>query len=167
MKRGEIYFIERGYEDEGSVQRAGRPAIIVSNDKCNENSSVFEIVYLTTQPKTDLPTHVDIRSAPKSSIALCEQINSVYLDRIGDYIGTCTEYEMAMIDAALAISLNLNFEAPKKEKAVVAPTIVQNPDSVLKTELKEKETDIVRLTVERDTYKALYENMLERLVAAR
>ena len=166
MKRGDIYFIERGYSV-GSEQRAGRPAIIVSNDKCNDNSDVVEVVYLTTQPKSDLPTHVDIRSAPKESIALCEQINSVFVDRVGDYIGTCTDYEMMLIDAALAISLGLNFDAPKKEKAVATPKPVPLDDSVLKTELHEKETDIVRLTVERDTYKDLYENMLERLVAAR
>ena len=82
MRRGDIYFIDRCYEEQGSEQRAGRPAIIVSNDKNNENSSVFEVVYLTTKPKADLPTHVDIRSAPQNSIALCEQINSVYIDRI-------------------------------------------------------------------------------------
>ena len=166
MKRGDIYFITRGYTEEGSEQRAGRPAIIVSNDKCNEYSDVLEVVYLTTQAKTDLPTHVDIRSAPKSSIALCEQVNSIFVDRFGDYIGTCTEYEMMMIDAALAISLGLEFDAPKKEK-VVAPKVENVADSVLKTELHERENDIVRLTTERDTYKGLYESMLDRLVAAR
>ena len=166
MKRGEIYFIERGYEEQGSEQKAGRPAIIVSNDKCNANSSVLEVVYLTTQPKSDLPTHVDIRSAPKNSIALCEQINSVYLERIGDYIGECSEYEMALVDAALAISLGLNFDSPKKEKTV-APKADPVPDSTLKTELRVLETDIVKLTTERDTYKALYESTLDRLVAAR
>ena len=172
MRRGDIYFITRGYTEEGSEQRAGRPAIIVSNDKCNEHSDVLEVVYLTTQTKTDLPTHVDIRSAPKSSIALCEQINSIYKDKFGDYIGTCTEFEMAMVDAALAISLGLNFDAPKKEKVVESKPVVQKvetsaTDAVLKAELKERETNIVKLTTERDTYKALYESMLDRLVAAR
>lgn len=164
MKRGDIYFITRGYTEEGSEQRAGRPAIIVSNDKCNENSDVLEVVYLTTQPKNDLPTHVDIRSAPKSSIALCEQINSIYRDRFGEYLATCTEYEMALIDAALAISLDLKFDAPKKEKAVVVPL----PDnSAIKEKLKERETEIVKISTERDTYKALYEGVLDRLVAAK
>lgn len=166
MKRGDIYFITRGYTEEGSEQRAGRPAIIVSNDKCNEHSDVLEVVYLTTQPKNDLPTHVDIRSTQRNSIALCEQVNSIFVDRFGDYIGTCTEFEMAMVDAALAISLGLNFDAPKKEK-VVEPAVVQTPDTVLKTELHERENDIVKLTTERDTYKALYESVLDRLVAAR
>lgn len=38
MKRGEIYYIESAYRETGSEQRGGRPAVIVSNDKNNENS---------------------------------------------------------------------------------------------------------------------------------
>ena len=172
MKRGEIYFIERGYQEEGSEQRAGRPAIIVSNDKCNENSSVVEVVYLTSQPKTDLPTHVDIRSTPKVSIALCEQINSIYKDRIGDYIGNATDYEMMMIDAALAISLDLKFEAPKKTQVVnnvvsLADRKEQAGSCDNGAERKRLEEEIIKLKTERDTFEALYNGMLDRLVAAK
>ena len=35
----------------GSEQRADRPAIIISNDRNNNHSSVYEVVYMTTQPK--------------------------------------------------------------------------------------------------------------------
>lgn len=52
MKRGEIYYIESTYRETGSEQRGGRPAVIVSNDKNNENSEVVEVVYMTTKPKT-------------------------------------------------------------------------------------------------------------------
>ena len=77
MKRGEIYYIESTYRETGSEQRGGRPAVIVSNDKNNENSEVVEVVYMTTKPKNDLPTHVFIRSALSPSTVLCEQVNSV------------------------------------------------------------------------------------------
>lgn len=50
MKRGEIYYIESTYRETGSEQRGGRPAVIVSNDKNNENSEVVEVVYMTTKP---------------------------------------------------------------------------------------------------------------------
>ena len=73
MKRGEIYYIESTYRETGSEQRGGRPAVIVSNDKNNENSEVVEVVYMTTKPKNDLPTHVFIRSALSPSTVLCEQ----------------------------------------------------------------------------------------------
>ena len=52
MKRGEIYYIESTYREIGSEQRGGRPAVIVSNDKNNENSEVVEVVYMTTKPTT-------------------------------------------------------------------------------------------------------------------
>ena len=175
MKRGEIYYIERSsYGETGSEQRSGRPAIIVSNDKCNEYSEVLEVVFLTTQPKNDLPTHIDIRSSTKPSVALCEQINSIASQRFGEYIGTCSDYEMMMVDAALAISLGLEFEKKpeKKEEKKIEPKKVGGGEPVGKPvvdneQIKKKDEEIVRLTAERDTFKALYDQLFERMLSAR
>lgn len=129
IKRGEIFYIGSSYQEIGSEQRAGRPAVVVSNNMANEHSQVVEIVYLTTQPKSDLPTHIDIRSASKPSIALCEQICSVSKERVGDFIGTCTEYEMKMIDAALLISLGIEVPPIRviEKKAVELPKTEETP----------------------------------------
>ena len=63
IKRGEMFYISRGRASyNGREQHADRPAVVVSNNKNNENSNVVEVVYMTTQPKTDLPTHVTVRS---------------------------------------------------------------------------------------------------------
>lgn len=107
IKRGDIYYIESGYATVGSEQRPGRPAIVVSNDRNNEHSSTLEVVYLTTQPKHDLPTHVTIRSTSRESTALCEQITSVAFERFGDYHGRITEQELRRIETAMMISLGL------------------------------------------------------------
>lgn len=107
IKRGDIYYIESGGYTTGSEQRPGRPAIVVSNDKNNEHSATLEVVYLTTQPKHDLPTHVTIRSTSRESIALCEQITSVAVERFGDYHGRVTEQELTRIETAMMISLGL------------------------------------------------------------
>jgi len=107
IKRGDIYYIESGYATVGSEQRPGRPAIVVSNDRNNEHSSTLEVVYLTTQPKHDLPTHVTIRSTSRESTALCEQITSVAFERFGDYHGRVTEQELRRIETAMMISLGL------------------------------------------------------------
>lgn len=153
-RRGEIFYIERAGDSYGSEQQAGRPAVIVSNDKNNEYSSTLEVVYLTTQPKTELPTHVDIRSAKKNSIALCEQVHTVSVQRVGDFFGTCSEYEMQLIDAALMISLGIDFEKQQEEPSIEKP----------KPEMTKENSDVVvRLTTERDVYKRLYEQMLERV----
>ena len=106
VKRGEIYYISRGGYNTGSEQQADRPGVIVSNDKNNKNSQTLEVVYLTTQPKNELPTHCTIRSTGRVSTVLCEQIHTV-VERIGKYIGVCTAQEMQNIDIGLMISIGL------------------------------------------------------------
>lgn len=49
VMRGEMYYIHEDYSSVGSEMKAGRPAIIVSNDMNNEFSSTVEIIYLTTE----------------------------------------------------------------------------------------------------------------------
>lgn len=107
VKRGEIYYISRGGYNTGSEQQADRPGVIVSNDKNNKNSQTLEVVYLTTQPKNELPTHCTIRTTGRVSTALCEQIHTVAVERIGKYIGVCTAQEMQNIDIGLMISIGL------------------------------------------------------------
>lgn len=107
VKRGEIYYISRGGYNTGSEQQADRPGVVVSNDKNNKNSQTLEVVYLTTQPKNELPTHCTIRSTGRVSTVLCEQIHTVAVERIGKYIGVCTAQEMQNIDIGLMISIGL------------------------------------------------------------
>lgn len=108
VKRGEIYYISRGGYNTGSEQQADRPGVIVSNDKNNKNSQTLEVVYLTTQPKNELPTHCTIRSTGRVSTVLCEQIHTAAVERIGKYIGVCTAQEMQNIDIGLMISIGLD-----------------------------------------------------------
>jgi mRNA interferase MazF len=112
IKRGDVYFIEREDSEVGSEQRAGRPAIVVSNDAQNATSNVVQVVFLTTRPKTDLPTHVTVRSTGVMSTALCEQVTPVDISRIGDWRCTCSNTEMEAINRALSISLALESKAP-------------------------------------------------------
>ena len=182
VRRGEIYYIEKSYTQNGSEQADGRPAIIVSNDKCNKASSVVEVVYLTTQPKTDLPTHVEIRSARKPSTALCEQITSVYEDRIGSYIGKCTEREMETLDIALGISLGIDLVPndelePEPEvaqcgdamkEALIAAEVEKKLESgqvVSREVLIKAEAERIKAEAERDVYKSLYEKLLEKAMS--
>ena len=119
--RGEIYYVRPAISSVGSEQVSGRPAIVVSNDKANLYSPVLEMVYLTTQPKNSLPTHVDITSVDRPSIALCEQIHSVAKSRVGGFIAKCTETEMAMVDGALCVSLGLEPQVISEPERVSIP----------------------------------------------
>lgn len=157
---------------------------MVSNDENNRYSGVIEVVYLTTAPKTDLPTHVIINSTGRKSTVLCEQVTSVSVDRVNNYIGQVSEQEMKNIEIALMISLAIG-ENTKTSKAYREERIRQQEEiERLKTEnenLKEEKAAygantelheqamtspdvIVKLETERDTYKALYEQLFERLL---
>ena len=109
MTRGDIVVVHNDPEKvTGSEWLKDRPAIIVSNNACNEHSPVVEVVYLTTaKRKRHLPTHVLIRSSPDISTALCEAVYSVDKSRIERTLGHCTRWEMVCIDQALKISLGL------------------------------------------------------------
>ena len=109
MRRGDIVFVhnENG-KSTGSEWQKDRPAIVVSNNLCNEHSPVVEVVYATTSPRKHLlPTHVIIHSTPFNSIALCEAVYSVDKSRIERVIGHCSTSEILRINNALAISLGL------------------------------------------------------------
>lgn len=142
MKRGEIYYIESTYRETGNEQRGGRPAVIVSNDKNNENSEVVEVVYMTTKPKNDLPTHVFIRSALSPSTVLCEQVNSVSVKRIGTLIGKLTKSELAAKETE-----HLLEEISKQPLRIVQ----QDPD-----------VEKIKLETERDLYRNLYNELLNK-----
>lgn len=85
----------------------GRPAVIVSNDIGNNAGPVLEVVYLTTQEKKPLPTHVRINSSKYPSTVLCEQIATINKEKVGKYIGQCSMAEMKRIDEALAVSIGI------------------------------------------------------------
>ena len=167
----------------GSEQFADRPAVVVSNDENNKHSGVIEVVYMTTQPKTDLPTHVTVHSTGRLSTVLCEQVSSVSTDRVNNYIGQVSEQEMKNIDIALMISLQLSGggktskqynETIQKQQEEIE--YYRNKIQAMQQSIEEKETEkpqeaagetseiVVRLETERDTYKALYEQLFERML---
>ena len=163
VKRGDIYYIVNNYQEEGSEQRAGRPAVVVSNDKGNQHCNVIEVVYLTTQPKTDLPTHIDIKSANRPSIALCEQISSVSKERLGNYIGTCTKYELEMLNAGMMISLGIDIPI---QKVIVQPQ--EKKEEPIKAMPQEKPSEeLIKAIAERDMFERLYREMLEKLIGGK
>ena len=163
LHRGEIYYISRGGASYGHEQQADRPAVIVSNEKNNENSGVVEVVYLTTQPKTDLPTHTVIRSTGRVSTVLCEQIVSVSVDRIAGYIGQVSEQEE--ID-----HLKTEIEEMEKERKELIEQVNQyaaaNAEKNKKVEQSASQESMIRLETERDTFKQLYESLLTKVMAS-
>lgn len=144
MKRGEIYFIARRDTVGAEIEKA-RPAVVVSEP--NENSPIVSVVYLNTQPKRDLPTHVTINATGRPSTVLCEQIDTVSVALIGNACGTCTAEELAAIDKALAAALGLDVKETKPQGDL---------------DLAEVGAELIRVTMERDFYKDLFEKLLRK-----
>ncbi len=171
VKRGQIYYVEPCYSV-GSEQRAGRPAIIVSNEKCNEHSDVVEVVYMTTQPKRDMPTHVTIRSTPRESVALCEQITSVSIDRLGDYVGEITAAEMSNMEIAMLISLDLSTGGTKEK---IVEVVKEVPVEVVKEVsvptpagggVSEQEKALAVAEAQCELLRSMYADLLSRVATA-
>lgn len=188
VKRGDIFYIDRFGLQTGSEQRAGRPGIIVSCKENNRFSETVEVVYLTTAPKTDLPTHVKILSAARESTALCEQITTVSVEKLGNFIGQCTKEEMFQIDLALVRSLGIKIPELRdlqkeldifvQEKRAAEIEKNARPPEPEKAEepaapvaaTEERVADIMayaKMEAERDMYKELYLELLSRVVPAR
>lgn len=144
VRRGDIYYISNAkcYFTDPALE-AGRPGVIVSSDKLNEHSTVVEVVYLTTKEKRDMPTHKEVLCRVPST-AICENICTISKDRLGTFVRTCTDKEMEVLNEGLLASLGISHE----------PVIEREEEPV--------ETPII---VERNLYKSLYEELLNKVMA--
>jgi len=153
MKRGDIYYIARRDTVGAEIQKA-RPAVIISADNLNHSSGVVEVVYLTRQPKNDMPTHVTIRSTGTVSTVICEQIDTVSTQLVGNYCGACTDTELERIDCALRVSLGLD-EAKAPEEPTDPPADEQDED------VQWLQEELERVQEERDRYAKMLDYFLE------
>ena len=173
--KGDIFYVMKYSNVIGSEIDNGRPAVIVSNNIGNQYSEVVEVVYLTTKAKKPLPTHVPIM-CKEPSTALCEQISSISKERIGDYICTVTDEEMIAIDKALKVSLGITDSETEKEFNRIINIQSLQIDSLITTNTRLLEEankaklsgfdigEIMKAQIERDTYKAMYERLLTKLI---
>ena len=160
VRRGDIYWVMPSpYHGNGeNTIRSNRPGIIVSNDSVNSQNFNYEIVYLTTQPKVDQPTHCTIRSADKPSTAICEQIQTISVEQLGSYIGTCSLNEMAAIDLCIMTSLGLNIDKRQKEE----PVMVQKATAQDNTELFNLRLRLAKAAHGEEIMKELYTDLLNK-----
>lgn len=168
--RGDIYMVEKT-QTTGCEIQAGRPAVIVSNNMGNHFSSNVEVVYLTTAQKKPLPTHVDVLCKVPST-ALCESVFTVSKERLGEFIKTCTDAEMKQIDNALKVSLALDNTTDatdggaevEKLKMLLDDAVRKNDMLCDELQAMESNPELLKVQTERDLYKTLYEQMLDKMI---
>lgn len=159
IKRGDIYYVTK-YATTGDEIQTGRPAVVVSNDILNETSYVIEVCFLTLREKKPLPTHVLIdKGECKGSTVICEQINSVSIERIGDKMCELSEEEMGRVDRALLHSLNLAPTQINESLKGLSDSIKPFEDEISKTEER-----ALLAEAEVAHYKKIYNELLDRIM---
>ena len=117
--RGEIYIVDFD-PVQGSEQGGIRPALIIQNNIGNQHAPTLIVAPITSSKKPQLPVHLPIsgvKSLKKGSTVLLEQIRVVDKTRIGQYLGSVGYIAMKLVDAAIAVSLDVRH--PSKESMVM------------------------------------------------
>ena len=167
--RGEIYFVYIPHAT-GHEMEKDRPAIVVSCEELNRTSPCVTVVMCSASPKKELPEHVTIRSTPLPSTALCEHIYTVDKSRLRRYVGRCTRAELAQVDIGIISALALGaYGLARPEEEETEHTCDMTPDideaglEDARLRADAERVSLVRAQTERDTYKRLYEQLLDSL----
>jgi len=115
MLRGEIWQVDFDAAL-GSEAKKQRPAVVVSNDRANTTATrlgrgVITVVPVTSNVTKVYPFQVLLSAATTGlavdSKAQAEQIRSVATERLGRRIGQLSGTELAQLDQALRLHLEL------------------------------------------------------------
>lgn len=165
IKRGDIYWIL--YGEEGSVMQAHRPGLIVSSDKGNETAPWVMFVPLTSTPRWGVISP-EISATGKRSWAKCTQVTSVDKVKLGTYMCTVSEKEMAAVDLGMRVALSLlEKEQESNDESEEEIRMLKEEIASLNTQIAKKKDDDTGIAVERDMYKRMYEKAIEMLVGAK
>lgn len=110
IAQGEIFYImPLGEQPDHDTFYGGRPAVVISNDMINEFNGVVSVIYLTTNPSENLPTHVAVNATMRKSWAICDQITTVSKKRIGKYVGQLNTKELEDVKRAICTTLLIDY----------------------------------------------------------
>ena len=110
-QRGEIYWVDfepaRGVE-----QRGRRPALVVQNNRGNENSSYTVVVAISSAPLPrvypfTVPLAQGDGNLPREGHINCAQLLTIDQSRLESRIGTLNAELMRQVSAALRYELDL------------------------------------------------------------
>ena len=107
-KFGDIYFADLAGGT--NLQKGHRPVLVVQNNTGNRYSSTFEVLPLSSRiyKARYMPTHVRVHSSPvnglqKDSVILAEQVVTIHIDQLGEYVGKLDHQSLVMVGRARAI----------------------------------------------------------------
>lgn len=107
IRRGQVWWWNCPAHNRKHIQEGRRPVVIVSNDTCNKASPVVTVVPLTTSVKRPYPQQVPLIFQEHISIAIADQITSVPVSELENYVCTLCDFQVDQIDRAIAVQLGL------------------------------------------------------------
>lgn len=106
MKRGEVWWV--AFDPSiGSEIRKTRPAVIVSNDMGNQRSNRVQVVPVSSNTERVFPVEALVTIDGKHSKAMADQLTTVDKQRLKSRIGELPPAELAALEKAIRIQLNL------------------------------------------------------------
>lgn len=111
-RRGEIWDVNWS-PGRGAEQQGTRPALIIQNDRGNASPTYpLTIVASMSRTERELPLHVRIAPTAENGLTdftdvKCEQVMTIEKSRLIRRRGVITSEELARVDIALKLSLNL------------------------------------------------------------
>jgi len=105
-RRGDVFWVNLD-PVVGTEIRKTRPAVVVSNDSCNRYGTRVVVLPITSNVDSLYPGEAIIAVKGRPARALGDQIRSIDKRRLKSRVSTLSANEMARIDEALAITLDL------------------------------------------------------------
>ena len=111
-RRGEIWDVNWS-PGRGAEQQGTRPALVIQNDRGNASSNYpLTIVASMSRTERELPLHVRITPSEENGLTdytdvKCEQVMTIEKSRLLRRRGSISNEELARVDTALKLSLNL------------------------------------------------------------
>jgi len=109
-QRMEIWYAYLPMKKGSSVQGGNRPVVIISNDICNEVSSVVTVAPMTRQmKKLNLPTHAVIDTPDGGqSVVLAEQIMAIDKKHLDNRMGRVKDKDLEKVEKAIKEQLGMS-----------------------------------------------------------
>ncbi|HKY34371.1 MAG TPA: type II toxin-antitoxin system PemK/MazF family toxin [Polyangiaceae bacterium] len=106
LTRGDVYWVNLD-PTVGTEIKKTRPAVVVSNDACNKYGARIVVVPITSNVTSLYPGEAQVHLARRSARVLGDQLRSIDKARLGKRIGRLSREELAKVDDALRITLDL------------------------------------------------------------